>query len=161
VQIVPERPEYEPAIRRLHLAAFPTHAEADLVDRLRDDGDSVISLVALEGDKVLGHVLFSRMTAPQRALGLAPLAVDAERRGEGVANRMITEALAQARTGRWEAVFVLGDPAYYTRFGFSLQAAAGFETPYAGPHFMALALDGRDMAALGGHLDYAPAFRAL
>jgi putative acetyltransferase len=161
VQILREITEHEPAIRRLHLAAFPTPAEADLVDSLRRDGDIAISLVAFERNRVLGHVLFSRMTAPLRALGLAPVAVDAERRGEGVANRLITEALAQARNDAWEAVFVLGDPHYYARFGFSAEAAACFETPYAGPYFLALALDGRDLSAHAGSLDYAPAFRAL
>jgi putative acetyltransferase len=49
------------AIRRLHLGAFPGAQEADLVERLRADGDAVISLVAIEGTEIVGHVMFSRM----------------------------------------------------------------------------------------------------
>jgi putative acetyltransferase len=74
-QIRPEVLADRAAIHRLHLESFPTAAEADLVDALRDDGDAVLSLVAHEGVDVVGHVLFSRMTAPFRALGLAPVAV--------------------------------------------------------------------------------------
>ena len=60
-------------VRGLHLSAFPTAGEGDLVDELRRAGDAVLSLVAVDGG-VVGHVMFSRMKAPFRALGLAPVA---------------------------------------------------------------------------------------
>ncbi|HEY0802646.1 MAG TPA: N-acetyltransferase [Steroidobacteraceae bacterium] len=88
------------AIRHVVESAFGRTAEADLVDRLRTDGDAVISLVAVDDDRVIGHVL----------------------------------------QAGWACVFVLGDPAYYTRFDFDTALASGFKSPYAGPHFMALAL---------------------
>jgi putative acetyltransferase len=66
--------------------------------------------------------------------------------------------LRRAADDRWLAVFVLGDPSYYRRFGFSVAAASGFSSPYAGDHFMGLALSGTMPAAMGA-LRHAPAFR--
>lgn len=156
-----EKPRHHAAVRRLLLQAFPSSVEADLVERLRHDGDLSIALVAAQGDGVIGHVAFSRMAAPFKALGLAPLAVDADRRRQGIAAALVAEGLRQAEAAGWDAVFVLGDPGYYRRFGFRAEAAAGFASPYAGPYLMMLALsdDGRRIHA--GRIDYAPAFASL
>jgi putative acetyltransferase len=66
----------------------------------------------------------------------------------------------RARNGGWDAIFVLGDNGYYERFGFGSEAAAAFTSPYAGPHFMVLALS-PTLPATVGQLDHAPAFAAL
>ena len=148
------------AIWSVVAAAFPTADEADLVDRLRDGGDVAYSLVATDDGAVVGHVLFSRMTAPFRALGLAPVATAATHRRQGIAARLIEDGLARARSDGWAAVFVLGDPAYYGRFGFEPALAAGFSSPYAGAHFMALTL-ADTLPTLSGDVAYPPAFAAL
>lgn len=148
------------AVRALVVAAFDTPAEADLIERLRPAGDVVIERVAVEGEAVIGHAILSRMTGPVRALGLAPLAVAPAARRRGVAAALVTDMLGSARRDGWRMVFVLGDPAYYRRFGFSAATAAPFESPYAGPYLMALVL-GDDPPALSGRADYAPAFAAL
>ncbi|MGZ8996499.1 MAG: hypothetical protein ACXW3P_08420 [Rhodospirillales bacterium] len=57
-------------------------------------------------------------------------------------------------------MFVLGDPACYRRFGFRADLAAGFTSPYAGPHLMVLPLQGA-LPTQEGRLDYAPAFAAM
>jgi putative acetyltransferase len=154
-----EMPADRAGIRRVHLQSFPTAAEADLVDDLRADSDAVFSLVAEEGGEIAGHVLFSRMTAPFRALGLAPVAVLPDYRRRGIAARLIQEGLARV-TADWDAVFVLGDPAYYTRFGFDAGAAAGFANPYAGPHFLVKPLAGK-LPSDQGPVAYAAAFARL
>jgi putative acetyltransferase len=64
-----EGPADRAGVREVVLAAFGGRQEADLVDRLRADGDAEISLVAVDGAHLVGHVLFSPMTAPFRALG--------------------------------------------------------------------------------------------
>jgi putative acetyltransferase len=161
ILIEPERDEQHARIRALHLAAFPTAAEADLVDRLRRDGDTAVSLVAVEGEVVLGNVVLSAMTAPMAARGLGPVAVAAARRNEGIGARLIRAAIDHARQEGVDAIFVLGDPAYYRRFGFDAEAAQGFESPYAGPYFLALALGSAGLSARSGRVDYAPAFRDL
>jgi putative acetyltransferase len=146
------------ASKTVHRKAFPTIAEADLLERLRADGDVVFSFVAADGDDVVGHVVASRMTAPFRALGLGPVAVIPAFQGRGVGSCLIKEVIFQARRERWDGIFVLGAPAYYIRFGFCIQQAANFTSPFSGPHFMALSLQGESLPASGGAIGYAPAF---
>lgn len=155
-----EQPADHAAIYDVVKAAFGQAAEADLVDQLRRDGDAVVSLVAVEDEAIVGHVLLSGMRAPFRALGLAPVSVRPDRQRAGVGSALVREALARAGRDGWDAVFVLGDPAYYERFGFDPAAARGFASPYAGPHLMAALLKGR-LPVMTGQVDYAPAFGAL
>ncbi|MEA3017113.1 MAG: putative acetyltransferase [Sphingomonadales bacterium] len=155
-----ERPGDRAAVRAVTEAAFGTGDEAGLVERLHADGDVEIALVAEEEGRIVGHVLFSRMAAPFRALGLGPVSVEPARQGSGIGSSLIGAGLARAREGRWDAVFVLGDPDYYGRFGFTLAAAAPFGCAYSGPHFMALPL-GSEMPSGGDEIAYASAFAAL
>lgn len=158
------RPEAEAdvrAIRAILEAAFPTRLEADLVDQLRADGDVVLSLIAgLEGD-VVGYAMFSRMRRPAQTLGLGPVAVCVRHRRKGIAAGLIRAGLRRAGNQGWKGVFVLGDPAYYRRFGFDPDLAAGFTTPYARPYLMALTLGADGLPARTGKLEYAGAFAAL
>jgi len=159
LQIRNETPSDIEDIRFVEAAAFPTEGEADLVDQLRQDGSAVYSLVAVADERVIGHVMFSKMQSPQGSLGLAPVAVFEGYRRQGIAARLIREALSRAKADGWMAVFVLGDP-YYERFGFDPRMAAGFASPYAGPHFMALELQEGALAA-GGEAQYPKPFAAL
>ena len=76
-----EAPGDEAAIRAVHTAAFPTGAEAQLVDAMRANGHATVSLVALLDDRIVGHVSFSPVTIRTRGraavhftgLGLAPI----------------------------------------------------------------------------------------
>jgi putative acetyltransferase len=155
-----DSPAHHTAVRQLLVAAFPSPAEADLVERLRREGDAVMSLVALEADRIVGHIMFSKMVAPFRALGLAPVCVVADRRRQGIAAALIEHGIKLAKADDWEGIFVLGNPDYYQRFGFSADAATAFASPYAGPHLMLLAL--RPIAkSAKGRIDYAPAFTSL
>jgi putative acetyltransferase len=162
----PESNEDFDGIRAIHLAAFPTSAEADLVTHLREDFDSEISLVAEQSGEIVGHVMLSRMGVSGegrawRALGLGPVGVLPGAQGSGVGSELIRAALAIAGTLGEELVFVLGDPDYYRRFGFSAEAAAPFASPYAGPWFMALWLRPDVEPPASGTAAYAPAFGKL
>ena len=156
-----ESPADIAAVRHVEAASFPTEAEADLVDDLRACGESAYSLVAMEAGAVVGHVLFSVLRAPFRALALAPLAVLPDWRRRGVAASLVRHGLALAEADGWRGVFVLGDPAYYGRFGFLAEAAAGFESPYVGAHFMAMALGGSDLPSSCGPIGHAAPFAKL
>ena len=149
------------AVRELLTQSFPTAAEADLVERLRADGDLVLAVVAENGGQIVGYAAFSMMRAPFVAVGMAPVAVSVDVRRQGIGTAMILTGLGELRAIGVEAAFVLGDPAYYTRFGFDAAAAAGFQSPYAGPHFMVATLTGRALPATTGRVDYAPPFSAL
>lgn len=161
MKIRAETPADHDAVRQLHMAGFPTPAEAALVDELRSAGACIYSLVAeIEGD-IVGHIMLSRMQAPFRALSLAPVTVNTEWRRQGIAARLIRESLAAARADAWQGVFVLGNPAYYRSFGFSPELAAGFSSPYAGPYFMALSLADGELPARVGDLHHPDAFSAF
>ena len=154
----------EGAIRSVHLRAFPTAAEADLVERLAKDGAAVISIVA-EDQSVVGHVLLSRMRAEAdgrelSALGLAPVAVVPEWQGQGIGSALIEAAIRDARTAGEEILFVLGEPGYYRRFGFDAGIAKPFASPYAGSYFQALLLTDLPPPTRGA-ADYPEAFGAL
>ena len=158
-------PDDAAAIRAVHLAAFSVPNEADLVEQLEQDGDVVLSLVAIEQDRIVGHVLISRMTAEGdgrrfRAVGLAPVGVLPERQTAGIGSRLIREALDRLRTQGEQLVFVVGQPGFYRRFGFDAQTAAPFASPYAGRYFMALALGDFEIPA-AGRADHAPTFAAF
>jgi putative acetyltransferase len=148
------------AVYEVVSSAFGQRAEAELVGQLREAGDSVISLVADDGGQIVGHVLLSKMDAPFPALALAPLSVTPARQLSGIGSALIERAVAKARDEGWAAIFVLGDPNYYERFGFDPKAAAGFTSPYAGLHFMALRLS-PSLPASTGELRHAPAFATL
>lgn len=162
----PAEPRDAAGIRAVHLAAFPTPAEADLVDALARDGDVVVSLVGEARGEIVAHVLLSRMRVTgdgrlYRALGLGPVGVRPPFQGAGIGRRLIEGALAIARATGEELVFVLGEPDYYRRFGFSTETAAPFASPYAGPYFMALALTEGLATPAQGEAAYAPAFAGL
>ena len=157
----PESQTESVPIRAVQKAAFPTVAEANLVDQLRTDGDVVFSLVAVEGNEVIGHVIFSRMEAPFRALALGPVAVIPGHQRKRIGARLIEEGLSRGKIDGWDGVFVLGAPAYYQRFGFDVREAAGFTSPYAGPHLMALSLQGGDLPVRNGKIAYPRAFAML
>lgn len=123
---------------------------------LRRDDDAVIELVADRGAGVVGHVLLSRLNAPFRGLALAPLAVAAPWRRQGVGAALVHRALADARAEAWQAVLVLGDPAYYGRFGFD---ATAVDSPYAGPHLRLADISGDGPHA--GTVAHARAFAGL
>jgi putative acetyltransferase len=166
VEVRAAEPRDAAAIRAVHVAAFPTPGEADLVEALAREGDAIISLVAERDGEILGHVLLSRMAVSggrrtYRALGLAPVAVLPGAQRKGVGSALVRTALNKAVVAGEELVFVLGDPAYYGRFGFAAACAAPFASPYAGPHLMALSL--RDDLALprAGRAEYARAFADL
>lgn len=149
------------AVRELLTLVFGgTRAEADLLQALRHDGDAAAELVAEADGAVVGHVMLSRMSAAFPALGLGPLVVAETRQREGIGTQLVQAAVERAKVLGALAVFVLGDPAFYRRFGFSVRAAAGFTSPYAGPYLMALPLNGGPPVR-EGQVDYARAFADL
>lgn len=135
-----ERDGDQRAIRELLVVAFPGPQEADLVDALRSGGDLAISLVAEEQGTVKGYVGFPRLMSPTGALALAPVGVAPGHQGRGIGSLLIREGIERARHVGGEIIFVVGEPAYYARFGFGLDAAKPFPCTYAGPYFMALQL---------------------
>ena len=126
-------------IRAIHEAAFGHSDEADLVLELMGDDTAhpVLSLLAaLDGDAV-GHILFTRAEIDSlpsvSAAILAPLAVLGTAQGKGVGSALVRDGLERLEAQGVRFVFVLGDPAYYGRFGFEPATPLGFEATYPLP----------------------------
>jgi putative acetyltransferase len=106
-------------------AEHSSGTEAKIVGALRDAGALTISLVAVEGGSVVGHVAVSPVLINGQAghwLGLGPVSVDPARQGHGIGTALIKAALDRLREMRAHGCVVLGDPAFYARFGFSSHA---------------------------------------
>jgi putative acetyltransferase len=130
----PERLEDIAGIRAVHVAAFETPAEAGLVDTLRDSDAWVpgLSVVAAEDGRVVAHALLSRVVlvtgdGDVPALALGPVAVLPEMQRQGYGSAVVRGAVA-ARDDR--LVVLLGDPAFYRRFGFRPAAQFGITGVY-------------------------------
>lgn len=114
------------AIRALTERAFRTAPHADgtehlIIDRLRAAGALTLSLVAEEGGAVVGHVAFSPVSVSDGSAdwyGLGPISVDPSRQGGGIGGGLVREGLARLEALGAAGCVLLGDPAYYGRFGF-------------------------------------------
>lgn len=152
------------AIAALLDAAFGGSDESRLADRLRRDGDVVLELAAVTRGEIAGHILFSRLRVADgaggafNAVALAPLAVSPAAQRTGLGRALVERAhVALIEAGETLSV-VMGDPAYYGRFGYTVARASGFGSDYAGPYLQALAFG---PAPEAGRLVYAPAFAGL
>ncbi|MBN9452014.1 MAG: N-acetyltransferase [Bosea sp.] len=127
MEIRSEQPADADAIRTLTTEAFATapHSsgtEAAIVDALRKAGVLTLSLVAVEDEKIVGHVAFSpvMIDGAERAwFGLGPVSVQPGRQRGGIGSELIREGLRCLRDMGAAGCVLLGDPAYYGRFGFA------------------------------------------
>ncbi len=147
-------------VRFLLQAAFSTDAESRLVDALRANGKAVISLVAVCGEDVLGHILFSPVTTSPpgetKGIGLAPVAVLPGVQAQGIGSRLILAGLQRCQELAYDYCVVLGSPEYYHRFGFETADEHDLENEYeAGEEFMVIHFTDHPVAGL---VHYAPEF---
>lgn len=170
ISIRPERDSDRAAIFEIHARAFPTDAEARLVDRLRDAGAATISLVAESEGRVVGHILFSpvRVTsetgAAFAATGLAPVAVAPELQNRDIGGALIRAGFECCKEIGEPIVFVLGHPPYYPRFGFepAVQYGLSYEgRPAFSPAFFVRELVPGALAGRGGVVTYHVEFAGL
>jgi putative acetyltransferase len=158
-----EQPGDEPAIAALTEAAFrdASHSdgtEAEIVARLRAEGDLALSLVLVNEDQaIIGHAAFSPVTISDGApgwYGLGPVSVLPLRQRTGFGSALIEHGLARLRAMNARGCVVLGDPRYYGRFGFRHDPRLAFPGPPA-EYFQVLGFVG---AVPDGIVRYAPAF---
>ncbi len=117
--------------------------------------------MATKSDELVGHLVLSRLRSPRHCLALAPVSVSPTHQREGVGSALIHAALEAAEEEEWIAVFVLGEPEYYERFGFDYARAGSFTTPYA-PEFTGVAvLDAGRFSSLTREIEYPKAFAHL
>mgnify|MGYP000020127499 CR=1 FL=1 len=136
--------------------------EQDLVEALRRSPSFIpeLSLVAELEDRVVGHVLFTRISIGQApALALAPLAVSPDCRRRGIGSALVGEGHRIARRLGYGCSVVLGDPSYYAAFGYRPASKLGIFAPFEADDacFMALRLRS-DAPVAGGRVTYDAAF---
>ena len=130
-----ETPTDAAAIRCAQEAAFGQPQEAELVDAIRDQRCSLVSLVAEQDGVIFGHALLSHVEVIAsgrsiRAAALGPIAVLPAHQRQGIGSALIRQALSEARDQGIAVVLVLGHPAYYPRFGFCAERARSMSSPY-------------------------------
>jgi len=131
-------------------------SEASIVDQLRIDGDLPISLVAEYEDQILGHIAFSPVTLNGKAgwYGLGPVSVMPNRQKQGIGSQLINEGLKRIEQQGALGCVLIGNPAYYERFGFQSDGKLEYrDTPLAYVQWLSF---GKEEAS--GVLKYAPAF---
>ncbi len=161
-----EQAEDRADVAKVHRLAFGREDEGRLVEALRDGDHARISLVAEDGGRIVGHVLFSALSlaAPDGALdalSLAPVAVVPDRQREGIGSMLIREGLRTCEGRGHRVVVVLGEPGYYRRFGFSTRLAENLSTVYPKEAFMALELVPAALDGVTGKVEYPPPFEAV
>ena len=161
-----EEPDDQLAIRHVNEQGFDTSEEADLVDALREANAIVLSMVALDNDCIIAHVLFTEVVVTQAdsqftALGLGPMAVLPSHQRKGIGTQLLQIALDKYRHLDYDFVVVLGYPEFYSRFGFSTAKPHGIRCEFDAPDeaFMVLELRENALAGRSGIVHYRDEFR--
>lgn len=169
-----ETPGDAAAVEQVVQAAFGQRDEAEIVARLRSRNELTLSLVAevtaagqqnsLEQHSlIVGHIAFSPVTIAgqsrgQRWLGLAPVSVAPEFQRQGIGSRLIEAGLERCRGLGAELVVVLGEPGYYSRFGFEPASRFGLQNCFSVDEpFRVLVLNGSPEDVPVGMVTYSPA----
>lgn len=160
-----EEPKDKAAVRRVNERAFERNEEADLVDALRLRDEPLISMVAVEDEQIVGHILFSMVTIESEetrhaAVALGPLAVEPIYHGKGIGSQLVEAGLEECRKANHELVIVLGHADYYPRFGFVPTKPHGIRWENEVPEevFMLLELKVGALTGKEGIVKYLPEF---
>ena len=155
-------------IERLLQVAFGGPGEAELVVLLRKNGDMILELAAVRDAQIVGCIAFSRAWIEADAervpvACLAPVAVDPTCQSKGIGAELVRRGLAMLARMQETVVFVLGEPAYYSRFGFVSKVALNYPSPFSkaagDAHMIRQSVDRQPIAP--GRLVYSVAFDAV
>jgi len=154
--------------RKSNEEAFGQPAEAEIVDKLREACENLLSLVAVQGGEVVGHILFSPAsvggvgaTFEVSGMGLAPMAVLPRCQGQGIGSLLIHNGIKMLRERGCPFIIVLGYPEYYPRFGFERASRYGIHSQWSevpDEAFMILILNKTAMVGASGIARYRKEF---
>lgn len=159
-----EQPQDVAGIRDVNRTAFDSTVEADIVDALRQRAQPFVSLVAVDGVEIIGHIAFSPVTLESHPdvpiAGLAPMAVVPARQRRGIGSLLVRAGFDECLQLDFVAVVVLGHAEYYPRFGFVPASTFGLSSEFDVPDdvFMAAELWPAALSARRGVIRYHPAF---
>ena len=154
------------AIRHINLEAFGGTDEADLIERLRSRQAFTLSLIAVQADKIVGHILFSPVAVESehssfQAITLAPMAVLPAYQRKGIGSQLVRCGLEECRRLGHEIVVIVGHPDYYPRFGFIPGKTKGIGCEFEVPDeaWMVMELRGGALAGRSGTVKFQPEFQ--
>lgn len=163
-----ETPEDIESIRYVNEKAFGQKEEAELVDKLRNRGAVTLSLIAVQEQQVVGHILFSPVTIESECLSseaitLAPMAVLPAHQRREIGSQLVRAGLDECRRLGHEIVVVVGHPNYYPRFGFVLAKPEGIDCEFEVPDeaFMVSELRKGALAGRKGIVKFQPEFKGV
>lgn len=158
-------------VYNLNKIAFNNETEAKLVEFLRKSNAFIpqLSIVALVSNKVVGHILLSKITIRSSknvefpSLALAPMSVLPNYQNKGVGSKLINYAISRAFDLGYKSIIVLGHEHYYPKFGFIPASKWGIKTSYEVPDnlFMAIELTPGGLKGISGLVEYSSAFNEL
>jgi putative acetyltransferase len=169
IVIRPEEAPDIPAISEVHRSAFGGDTEVNIVEAVRASSGFIrdLSRVAVKDGHVVGHILLSPVhieegASSSPALALAPIAVRPGCQKQGIGSLLVEESLRRCRELGHSIVIVIGEPSFYSRFGFTPARAHGLEAPFPVPDeaFMVLDLAGSALGGIAGMVCYPPPFLA-
>jgi putative acetyltransferase len=147
------------------MQAFGQAPEADLIDRLRMDCPGILSLVAVQNDLIVGHIIFSHVRIEGDkavdGMGLGPMAVLPEQQHQGIGSQLVKAGIEILKSRGMPFIIVLGHPEYYPRFGFEPASHSDILSQWEGvPNeaFMILILDEKAMSGVYGVARYRSEF---
>ena len=142
--------------------AFDNTTEVQLIRRLRANNDVLFEYVAELAGRVIGHVMVSELTLnPDPGLqcgAIAPLSVLPAQQAAGVGSQLMEAVLAESRSIGLDGLFLLGDPAYYQRFGFQMTEVT---SDYPAAYFQAYEVNRACLLNVRAKAHYAAAFSSL
>ena len=164
IEIRPEHGDDVPVVRRVNALAFGQPLEADLVDALRANGGALLSLVAVVGDRIVGHILYSTVEIGAAAgAGLAPMAVLPEFQRRGIGSLLVRAGNRQMDAAGCPFIVVLGHPRFYPRFGFTPARPHGITCAWPVPDdvFLVRGRHASPLVGVTGLARYRPEFSAV
>ena len=140
-----EKLEDQELVYRLIDECFESDDEEKLVRLLHTDNQSLISLVAEIDSEIIGQIILSKMTAEDDSslniYGLAPMCVSPKYQNQGIGTKLIERAIQEAKVSNIDAIFVLGHPSYYPKFGFKPTHSYQIKCEYDVPTDVFMVLD--------------------
>ncbi len=152
-------------IRQVNNKAFGQSQEANIVDKLRNNCPSFLSLVSELDNKVVGHILFTPVIIETdkealEGMGLAPMAVLPEHQKQGIGSKLVKEGLNKVQKSGCPFVIVLGHAEYYPKFGFEPAKQYGIRSEWKVPDeaFMIVVFDKSKLQGISGVAKYRSEF---
>lgn len=166
IEIREEKKEDYDAVQIVNDRAFGTPEEGRIINKLRKVCRETLSLVAVSGKEIVGHVFFSPAAIDFEetqviGMGLAPLAVLPEYQKQGIGLLLVKEGLRRIKETDCPFIIVLGDPKYYSRFGFERASIYGLKCQWDGlpeEAFRVLVLNKPVLAGISGVAKYRSEF---